>query len=65
MTKATLFTTLDEGDESDLSDDEGSSSFNAALAIVGNEYPALHEGIALAQGIELAKDNIDRQSDDT
>ena len=46
-TKAALVTTLEEGDESDLSDDEGSSSFNAGLAIVGNEE--LHEGIVMAQ----------------
>ena len=41
-TKAALVTTISEGDESDLSDDEGSSSFNAALVLVSERYPSLH-----------------------
>ena len=47
-TKAALITTIAEGDESDLSDDEGSSSFNTALAMVADWYLSLHNGIVLA-----------------
>ena len=39
-TKAALVTTISEGDESDLLDDEGSSSFNAALVVVSERFRA-------------------------
>ena len=47
-TKAALVTTIPEGDESDLSDDEGSCGFNAALVLVSERYPSLHNGIMMA-----------------
>jgi hypothetical protein len=34
--------------KSDLMDDEGSSSFNAAIAMVQDKYPDLHDGIVMA-----------------
>ena len=47
-TKAALVTTISKGDESDLSEDKGSSSFNAALVLVLERYPSLHSGIVLS-----------------
>ena len=47
-TKAALVTTISEGDESDLSDKEGSSNFKAAMVLVSERYPSLHDGIVLA-----------------
>ena len=44
LTKAALVTTISEGNKSDLLDDEGSSSFNAAMAMVQDKYPDLHDG---------------------
>ena len=41
-------TTISEGNKSDRSDDKGSSSFNAAMAIVQDKYPDLHNGIVMA-----------------
>ena len=46
--KAALVTMIAEGDESDLLDNKGSSSFNAALIMIAYSYPSLHDGIVLA-----------------
>ena len=47
-TKAALVTMISEGNKSDLSDNEGSSNFNTAMAMVQDKYPDLHHGIVLA-----------------
>ena len=47
-TKVALVTTISEGNKSDLSHDEGSSSFNAAMAMVQEIYLDLHDGIVMA-----------------
>ena len=41
-------TTISEGNKSDLSDNEGSSSLNAAMAMVQDKYPDLQDGIVMA-----------------
>jgi hypothetical protein len=48
LTKAALVTTITEGNESDLSDDKGSSNFVAAMAILQDDYPELYKGIVMA-----------------
>ena len=48
LTKTALVTTISEGKKSDLSDNEGSSNFNAAMGMVIEKYPDLHIGIVLA-----------------
>ena len=58
-TKAALVTTISEGNESDLLDDEGSSNFVAAMAILRDEYPKLYEGIVMAhKSGEIEKLNL-------
>ena len=47
-TKAALVTAISEGNKSDLSDNEGSSNFNATMVMVQEKYPDLHDGIVLA-----------------
>jgi hypothetical protein len=46
--KAALITTIDEGDEDSSLSEEGSMSFNAAMAVIEGNYAELHAGIALA-----------------
>ena len=48
LTKSALVTTISEGNKSDLSDNKGSSSFNAAMVMVQDKYPDLHDGIVMA-----------------
>jgi predicted RNA-binding protein with PUA domain len=51
-TKAALVTTIEEGNEDDSSlSEDGSQSFNAAIAGVQEGYPELHDGIVLAHKI--------------
>jgi hypothetical protein len=46
--KAALITTINEGDEDFSLLEEGSMSFNAAMAVIEGNYAELHAGIALA-----------------
>ena len=41
-------TTISEENESDLSDNKGSSNFKAAMVMVQDKHPDLHDGIVLA-----------------
>ena len=43
-----LITTIHEGDKDSSLSEEGSQSFNAAMAVVQNNYSELHKGIVLA-----------------
>ena len=55
-TKAALITTINEGDEDDSSlSEDGSQSFNAAMAVVQDNYSELHDGIVLAHKIPHLK----------
>ena len=46
--KAALITTISEGDKDSSLSEEGSQSFNAAMAVVQDNYSELHGGILLA-----------------
>jgi hypothetical protein len=46
--RAALITTIDEGAEDYSLSEEGSQSFNAAMAVVQDNYAELHDGIVLA-----------------
>ena len=46
--KAALITTIDKGNKDSSLSEEGSMSFNAAMAVIEGNYAKLHAGIALA-----------------
>ena len=53
--KAALITTISEGDEDSSLSEEGSQNFNAAMAVVQDNYSELHNGIVLARKIPHLK----------
>ena len=53
--KAALITTINEGNEDSSLLEEGSQSFNAAMAVVQDNYSELHDGIVLAHNIPHLK----------
>jgi hypothetical protein len=51
LTIAALVKMISEGNKSDLLENKGRSSFNAAMAMVQDKYPDLQNGIVLAHTI--------------